>query len=303
MRLAVESAANIVYDPVQKKLVDYSASGPEDLRTIASTSISDPRLITLNAAQEFVEPLIQQFYRGAQEPERRAELAQPLIRLFSRSRWNLPASEEQNRIFYKLIIPGFPEERGKLEENTRRLLQMDKESYDWYVARSLAGILHSNPDLQTPFAASLIPETFRTPMEEIYWLPALRWLLHNGAPMPEVGQPAPLPDGPAQRRIASLFVKALDGNVDSRLRAQALSMAGDVNIRRHPVTRAALEKALPAYFEPDPAEVAAMSPEWRRNWEYFRDHLAPEMTRPNRDDQQACLSCHGVPGRVPIYAA
>ena len=87
--------------------------------------------------------------------------------------------------------------------------------------------------------------------------------------------------------------------MDARIKAQALSMAGDANIRRHPVTGPALAKAVPAYFEPDPAEAVALSREWRRNWEYFRDHLAPEMTRPNRDDQQACLSCHGVRGRVP----
>jgi hypothetical protein len=299
LRLAVESAANIVYDPLQKKLVDYASSGPEELRTIASTSISDPRLITLNAAQEFVEPLMQQFYRGAQEPERRSELAQPLVRLFSRSRWNLPESEEQKRIFYKLIIPVFSEERGRLEENTRRLLQMDKESYDWYVARSLAGILHANPDLQTPFAATMVPERFLTPMEELYWLPSLRWLLEVGTSVPEVGQALPLPDGPAQRRVAALFVKALEVKGDSRLRGQALSMAGDVNIRKHPVTGPALAKAVPEYFEAEPPEVANMTPEWRRNWEYFRDYWAPEMTRVNRDDQQACLSCHGLPGRVP----
>ena len=299
LRLAVESAANIVFDPLQKKLVDYASSGPEELRTIASTSISDPRLITLNAAQEFVEPLMQQFYRGAQEPERRAELAQPLVRLFSRSRWNLPESEEQKRIFYKLIIPSFPEERGRLEENTRRLLQMDKESYDWYVARALSGILHANPDLGTPFAATMVPAKFVTPMEELYWLPSLRWLLEAGTPVPEVGKPAPMPDGPAQQRVAALFVRVLEGGADPRLKQQALSMAGDVNLRRHPVTGPALAKAVPAYFEPEPPEVAKMSPEWRRNWEYFRDFWAPEMTRVNRDDQQACLSCHGLPGRVP----
>ena len=300
LRLAVEAAANIVYDPVQKKLVDYSAGGPEELRTIASTSISDPRLITLNAAQEFVEPLIEQFYRGAKEQERRAELAQPLIRLFSRSRGNLPESEEQKRIFYKLIMPEFAEERGKLEENTRRLAQMDKDSDDWYVARALAGVLHTNPDLQTPFAVSLVPERFKTPMDEMYWLPALRWLLQHNAPMPEVGKPAPLPDGPAQERLVKLFVKAVSSpEVDPRLRSQAMSMAGDVNVRRHPAAAAALQKAVPAYFEAEPAEVAAMPAGWKRNWEYFRDFVAPEMTRPNRDDQQACLSCHGVAGRVP----
>ena len=251
------------------------------------------------AAQEFVEPLIQQFYRGAAEPERRSELASPLVRLFARSRWNLPQSEEQRRIFYKLIIPDFPEERGRLEENTRALLQMDKDSDDWFVARSMSGILHANPDLQTPFAVNLIPVRFKTQMEEMYWLPALKWLLAFDAPMPEIGKPAPIPSGPAYQRAVDLYVRALTEKVDSRLRSQALSMAGDVNIRRHPVIAPALRKALPSYYEPDPPEVAAMTPEWKRNWEFFRDHVAPEMTRPNREDQQACLGCHGVAGRVP----
>jgi hypothetical protein len=65
-------------------------------------------------------------------------------------------------------------------------------------------------------------------------------------------------------------------------------MAGDVNIRRHPVTGPALAKAVPVTLRPT-HRGAAMSPEWKRNWEYFRDQFAPEMTRTNRDDQQACL--------------
>lgn len=299
LRLAVEAAANIVHEPLQKKLLDYASTGPQELRTIASTSISDPRLITLNAAQEFVEPLMQQFYRGATEPERRAELASPLIRLFSRSRWNLPESEEQRRIFYKLIIPEFAEERGRLEENTRRLAQMEKDPYDWYIARQLSGIVHTNPDLQTPLAASLVPERFRTPMDEMYWLPAMPWLLRLGAAEPEVGKPNPLPDGPAQQRVAALFVKSLHRDADPRLRGQALAMAGDVNLRRYAATAAALKQAVPEYFEVEPAAASALPADWRRNWEFFRDFVAPEMTRPNREDQQACLSCHGVPGRVP----
>jgi hypothetical protein len=88
-------------------------------------------------------------------------LAQPLVRSLAAPRWNLPESEEQKRIFYKLIIPVFPEERGKLEENTRKLLQMDKESHDWYIARSLSAILHSNPDLETPLPRPSCPRNSR----------------------------------------------------------------------------------------------------------------------------------------------
>ena len=284
LRLAVESAANIVFDPLQKKLLDYSASGPENLRTIAATSISDPRIITLNAAQEFVEPLMEQFYRGASEEERRAELAGPLVKLFTRSRWNMPKSDEQLGIFYKLIMPSFTEAQGKLEENTRPLKQMDKDSKDWYVARALSGILHGNPDLQTPYAVKLIPRQFKTQMDEMYWLPGIKWTLEQGV------NDTPLVD---------LYVKAITEPVDGRLRGKALDLAGDVNIRKHPKIEPALKKAMPQYYEPDPVEVTKMSPEWKANWEFFRDKVAPELVRPNRDDQMACLGCHGVPGRVP----
>jgi hypothetical protein len=284
LRLAVESAANIIFDPLQKKLLDYSASGPEHLRTIAATSISDPRIITLNAAQEFVEPLIEQFYRGANEEERRAELAGPLVKLFSRSRWNMPKTDEQLRIFYKLIMPDFPEERGKLEENTRPLKQMDKDSKDWYIARALGGVLHGNPDLQTAFAVSLIPDRFKTPMEEMYWLPGIKWTLEQGR---------------NDTQLVDLYLKAIGGGVDNRLRNKAIELSGDVNIRKHPRIAPALRKVMPQYYEPDPPQVTSASPEWKKNWEFFRDKVAPEFVRPNRDDQMACLGCHGVPGRVP----
>jgi hypothetical protein len=32
---------------------------------------------------------------------------------------------------------------------------------------------------------------------------------------------------------------------------------------------------------------------------YFRDYVLPELTRQKRSDQQACMGCHGLPGRVP----
>jgi hypothetical protein len=284
LRLAVEGAANIMFDPLQKKLLQYSSTGPEALRTIAATSISDPRIITLNAAQEFVEPLMEQFYRGAAEEERRGELAGPLVKLFSRSRWNLPKTDEQLGIFYKLIMPNFPEERGRLEENTRELKQMDKDSHDWYVARALGGILHGNPDLQTPFALTMVPNQFKTPMDEMYWLPGVKWSLEQGI---------------ENQKLLELYVKAITQKVDGRLRNQALNLAGDVNIRKHPKIAPALQKALPQYYEPDPPQVTSMDESWKKNWEFFRDKVAPEFVRPNRDDQNACLSCHGVPGRVP----
>lgn len=39
--------------------------------------------------------------------------------------------------------------------------------------------------------------------------------------------------------------------------------------------------------------------EFLASFRFFQDHVAPELNRPQRHDQMACMSCHGVPGRVP----
>lgn len=303
VRLSVEASANATYEPLQKRLLDFSTSGPEDLRTLAATSLADPRVVTLPGTQEFLEPLVEQIRRGAQEPERRSELVAPILRLFTRAHWNLPKTQEQLGIFYSLLIPNIPPERGALEENRRELLQMEKESTDWYLARSIGSVLHSNPDLQTPELLSKMPHSFATPMEELLWLPSVKWLLTYGTPIPTV-QPAasqrPDPLESFRERAVDLFLRQFNSaGVDRRLRGMALSLSAEVPIRNHPRIRPVLEKAAPQYFEPELPEVSAMAPEWQRNFQYFRDWVVPELLRPNRDDEQACLNCHGVPGRVP----
>ncbi len=302
VRLAVEAAALAPYEPLQKKLLDFSTTGDEDLRTIAATSISDPRVITLPGTQEFLEPLLEQFQRGAGDAERRAELTRPLERLFSRARWNLPKTEEQQRLFYSLIIPKFARERGRLEENTRELKQMDKDSADWFLARSLGKVVHANADLQTDPLFDFMPQKFNTPMEEMVWLPSISWMLNYKKPLPEVAGSAPVAD-PYQNyrdRAVQLLIKQITTpQTDSRLKSEALRLAADVHVRDLPQVKAVLQKQRPNFYEPPPAEVSAMSPEWKRNYEYFRKWVTPELMKPQREDENACLSCHAVPGRVP----
>jgi hypothetical protein len=302
LKLALEAAANVIYEPLQKKLLDFSTSGPEEFRTLAATSLADPRVITLNAAQEFVEPLMEQVHRGAKEEERRVELVNPIIKLFARAKWNIPASPEQREIFYKLLLPEWSEERGRLPENTRELLQMDKDSPDWFLARSIARVIHSNPDLQTEALVARLPRTFKTPMEEMLWLDSAKWLLSWETPLPEVrgGGDAPDPYKEVRERAAALVAKQLQGKVDARLRGGAIGLAAaNLIVREHPVVKAALKPVQPRLYEDDPAPVKALNEDWRRNYAYFRDWVAPELLRANRDDESACMTCHGVPGRVP----
>ncbi|MBC8166827.1 MAG: hypothetical protein H7Y20_13280, partial [Bryobacteraceae bacterium] len=303
IRLAIEASANATYEPLQKKVLDYSSSGPEHLRTLAATSLSDPRVISLPATQEFLEPLAAQIQRGSQEPERRAELVGSLIKLFSRARWDIPKTEEQQRIFYGLLIPAFSPERGKLEENTRKLSQMDKDPPDWYLARSIGQVIHSNPDLQTRALLAKFPTTFATPMEEMLWLPTLKWLLNLETGIPEVRSKAKKGSdelAEVRGRAVDLYLKQLtDPAADNRLRSSALNLAAETPVHSHPRVRPVLQKIKPEYVESDVPEVAAMSPTWKDNFEYFRNWVAPELTRTNREDEFACLGCHGVAGRVP----
>jgi len=303
VRVSIEASANATWEPLQKKVLAYSSNGPENLRTLAATSLSDPRVISLPGTQEFLEPLAGQIQRGAQEPERRAELAGSLIKLFSRARWDIPKTEEQQRIFYGLLIPSFPAERGKREENTRKLDQMEKDPPDWYLARSIGQVIHTNPDLHTRALLDRFPITFATPMEEMLWLPAIKWLLTYETPVPKVGSGEPaVPDSitPFRDRAIDLYLKQLESDeVDRRLRVEALNIAADMSVNTNPRIRPVLARVEPGYVEPDVPEVAAMSPEWRANFTYFRNWVAPEMTRTNREDETACLGCHAVPGRVP----
>ncbi len=302
VRLSLEAAANIIYEPLQKKLLDASTNGAEEFRTLAATSLADPRVITLNAAQEFVEPLMEQVHRGATEPERRTELVNPILKLFARARWNMPKTAEQQKIFYSLLVPEFPEDRAKLAENIREPLQMEKDSTDWYLARSMARVLHANPDLQTPALLDRMPAKFRSPMEEMLWLESAKWLLEWETPLPEVHSAVKFDDRFAayRERAAQLVAHQLTGKVDKRLRLAATALgASNARVRYHPVVRKALAPKEPKLYEDDVAEAASLSQAWKENFAYFRDHVTPELLRPNRDDEFACMSCHGVPGRVP----
>ena len=303
IRLAIEASANATWEPLQKKVLAYSSGGPENLRTLAATSLSDPRVISLPATQEFLEPLVAQFQRGAQVPERRAELVGSLIKLFSRARWDIPKTDEQQRIFFGLLVPVYAPERGKLEENTHVPLQMEPDSPDWYLARSIGQVIHTNQDLQTRALLDRFPKTFNTPMDEMLWLPSIKWMLTHETSIPEVrgGKPAgPDPLAELRDRSVSLYLKELtDENADRRLRSTALALAADTHISSNPRIRPVLQKVKPGYVEADVAEVSAMSPEWRANFEYFRKWVAPEFTKTNREDEFACLGCHGVAGRVP----
>jgi hypothetical protein len=300
VRLAIEAAANVIHEGVQKKLLHYSVKGPEDLRGIASNSLSDPRAVLLPASPEFVEPLVERILRGASGGEEgRRQIQRSVIRQLSRARWDIPNSEERRRTFFELLRP-------KLDDPA--------SDVQWFLAEQLGAVFGVNPDFRTETLIGMIPRKFASPLEHYFWLPSVSWLLTHDALLPEVGG-SPWPSTrPELRKFAlATYLGALAPQADKRLRDVALRMAVQTELRTHPEVIAALSnvksgdvaRLLPDRYWAEAARAAAedqveMSPERRRNFEYFVDYVVPVMNLENREDANSCFTCHGS-GRVPSF--
>ena len=174
---------------------------------------------------------------------------------------------------------------------------MDKESPDWYLARSIGQVIHTNPDLQTPALLARFPKTFATPMEEMLWLPSIKWLLTHDTPIPEVRSKKgcrPGSDRGVTRSLGFALSEATHRCQDRQAAAgRALGACGGYEgSTRILASRPVLQKVKPDYMEADVPEVAAMSAGMEREFEYFKTWVAPEFTKTNREDELACLGCH-----------
>ena len=137
----------------------------------------------------------------------------------------------------------------------------------------------------------------------------------------------------AKDRLVAMFTSWFSEDTPEEVRKQAIALANKTALRRHPEVL----KALAAWFEKEPSPVyrtrienilnsddqiygkrlreliieqsgeqrgsdirpLAESKEWIADIIHFRDYVFTEMTRIDPKDNRACISCHGVPGRVP----
>ena len=142
------------------------------------------------------------------------------------------------------------------------------------------------------------------------------------------------PVASAKDRALQLYLDQLKPNVDPKTRAVAIRMANQTALRSNPEVLRALEAALPletnielraiianalkqsarrflpelqaalknerdATVHFDAAGNPVLATAQQDDIVYFRDYVMPELNRQKRTDQQACMGCHGVPGRVP----
>ena len=137
----------------------------------------------------------------------------------------------------------------------------------------------------------------------------------------------------AKDRLILMFTSWFAADTPEEVRKQAIALANKTALRRHPEVL----KALAAWVEHEPSPVyrtrienilnsddkvygkrlrelildgsggqrggevrpLADSEAWIADIIHFRDYVFTEMTRIDPKDNRACISCHGVPGRVP----
>lgn len=339
LRVGLEGSANVTFDDLQQKLIQYSLEGPEDLRPIAAASVSDPRSAQLVAVPERIEPLMQQVHRGAAEPARRPQLSEPILRMFATITWVIPENLEQQREVFsylmlkpdkfvttdKLKAIADAGERGKVEQ---------RQESNWYLSRKLGDAIGANPDLHIDTMIDYLPSDFSHPQIARFWLPSVEWLLTHKTKLPDVvvGKLPPIdPLEEIRTRALQLFLDQLKETAEADTRKTAVTLAQRTALRRNPEVLTALEAMLnfekredvvknaknvlsqnrdsfvkeltDAVKNEQPAKTPVGSEglpqEFVDDFAYFRDYVTPEMNRVLRGDQRSCFACHGVPGRVP----
>jgi hypothetical protein len=142
----------------------------------------------------------------------------------------------------------------------------------------------------------------------------------------------------AKGEVVSMFTSWFSADAPRETREEAIRLANKTALRRNPDVR----KALADYVEKEPvprlrdliqnilnsddevygkqiekliveqketvkgSDIRPLEPtkEWIGDILHFRDYAFAEMTKINETDNRACISCHGVPGRVPtLYLA
>jgi hypothetical protein len=209
---------------------------------------------------------------------------------------------------------------------------------DWYIADRMGKMLAANPDLHTDTLLSRIPADVKNPLEAHFWLPSVSWVFDFGEPVPEIGEgqsstALPAAVAAARERALAIYLQLLAPDAVGLSRNAAAGLASLTALRRHPAVmekmrellesetndrvRQAAENVLrtepqrwlaelqeAVKVEPSAASLrqgtdAKLSSEFIASFQYFSDYMAPELNRPQRMDEMACMSCHGVPGRVP----
>lgn len=337
-QLTLEGAANIPHEGLQEQLVAFSLNGLEKLRSVAASSISDPRLVSLVAVPEKLEPMYAQLLRGAREPERRQNLSEPILKMYRGVRWIVPDNREQRVEILQFVIPDVSAYRDAktlqaIADKALRDAATGASDAAWYLADGLGRGVAENPDLHFDAVVEAFPARAKNAAQQRFWLRSVPWILTYQRELPEVrsGNRKLPPIDPYElirTRAVALFVSALSEAADPRNRQIAVDLANKTAMRRNPEVLSALERLVKfekrkpvldnakkvlsqnrgnflkeltaaAHQEKQPQFRGPLPEDFVSDVVYFRDYVIPEMSKVLRGDERSCMICHGEPGRVP----
>jgi hypothetical protein len=268
MRLILEGASNVAYAPLQDRIIEYSTKGPEALRTIAAAAVSDPSAVVLPATQEKVQPLVEQIHRGAQDYDRRQTLAAPVLKLFSRARWNVPKTVEQQELLYSFLIPRHTTEPNAaemariLEAAAAAVRPMGLLDADWFIADRMGAMLAANPDLHTEVLLKRLPGAAKNPLTAHFWLPSVSWIAEYSDGIPEIGDDLAKATNTSpgvtesRARAIELYLRMLERDVPVLSKNVALRLASQTALRRQPAVQEALRRLIENESNSDYARAA-----------------------------------------------
>ena len=249
-KLTLEGAANIPHEGLQERLVDYSLEGPESLRGLAAESISDPRLVKLTAVAEQLEPMHGQLLRGAADPPRRGDLADPIVKMIGGVSWILPDTAEQRRDILKYLLPDLSqwktsEEITAIEDTVRRQQAEKSADIAWYLSNGLGDAIGKNPDLHFEQMAGSLPQEFSNHADARFWVRSIPWILTYKRQLPEVhvdpNTPPPVdPFEELRSRALRLFLTQLRSDALADNRQLGVELANQTALRRNPEVLTAL---------------------------------------------------------------
>lgn len=251
VRVGLEAATGVPNRDLGDFVVNYSLKGPEPLRDLASKAITDPRLVKLAAVPELVEPQVAQIMRGAMEPPRRAQVSDPIIRLWSKVNWVIPATEEQQRNFFNIIIPRFEnyqsrKEIAEISDPAKRAQAEKLFDANWYLAEGIGEVLATNPDLQHDIVfRGYFPSKKLNPLEAHLWVRSISWILSHkttadARDKPEIADKSLT----IKDRALQLYLDQLGPDADPATHALAVKMANQTALRRNPEVLNALTRVV-----------------------------------------------------------
>lgn len=249
-RFVLEGAANIPHDLLQEKLIEYSLHGPESLRSLAASSVSDPRLVQLAAVAEQLEPMHRILLRGAADPPRRESLSDPILKLLGGVKWVLSRTVEQRQNILRYLVPDTsnwqsPEAIETVQDAaTKQQAQRDADAA-WYLANGLGKAVRKNPDLHFEQLAFALPREFDNGATARFWIRNIPWILTFQQDLPAIKSdsrelPPIDPFEELRSRALHLFTGQIGPSVLAANRELAVELANQTALRRNPEVLTAL---------------------------------------------------------------